>query len=112
MKTADLLIVNASELVVLYGSKSPRRGREMSELGVINDGALAIRNGKISAVGVTSAIKNEFKTSKTIDAKEKVVTPGLIDAHTHLIFAGSRGEEFELSIKGTSYLDIAKAGGG
>ena len=112
MKTADLLIVNASELVVLYGSKSPRRGREMSELGVINDGALAIRNGKISAVGVTSAIKNEFKTSKTIDAKGKVVTPGLIDAHTHLIFAGSREKEFELRIKGTSYLDIAKAGGG
>jgi imidazolonepropionase len=109
---ADLLILHA-ELATVRGS-CPRRGADQGELGVIPDGGLAIVDGKIAAVGPTSAILHDYKAKKadTIDAKGKLVTPGLVDAHTHLIFAGSREDEFERRLKGASYMEIAQAGGG
>lgn len=105
----DLVIKNADELLTLSSS------REDSGLGMIQNGALAVRRGKILWVGRTEEISGKFSLSRDgreIDATGKVVMPGLIDAHTHLVFAGSRENEFEQRIQGLSYQEIAERGGG
>src|SRR5262245_65535294 len=112
MTRADLLVLHA-ELATVRGS-SPRRGADQGEIDLIPDGGVAIVDGKIASVGTTSTILHEYKAKKsdTIDATGKLVTPGLVDAHTHLVFAGSREDEFERRLKGASYMEIAQAGGG
>ena len=109
----DLLIVNASELLTLAGaSETPRTGKQMRELGIIRNGALAIKDGKIFAVGKTSKIKRSFRSEIMINANGKLVLPGFVDAHTHLVFAGFREEEFQMRVEGASYMEILSAGGG
>jgi imidazolonepropionase len=106
----DLIIKNAGELLTLSSSFKDESG-----LGMIRDGAVIIREGRIFWVGKTGDLPNEYGLSKEgqeIDATGKVVMPGLIDSHTHLIFAGSREGEFEQRIQGLSYLEIAEKGGG
>jgi len=106
----DLIIKNAAELLTLSSSI-----REESGLGMIRKGAVAIREGKIFWVGKTEELPKELclnRAGQEIDATDKVVMPGLIDSHTHLVFAGSREHEFEQRIQGLSYLDIAARGGG
>ena len=111
--SADLLIVNAEELVTLAdASRKPRTGKQMRELGIIRDGALAVREGKIIAVGKTKDITKMFKGSTVISAQGKVVLPGFVDPHTHLVFAGSREEEFEMRVEGASFMEILSSGGG
>jgi len=110
---ADLLIENASELATAEGgSKKPLIGKQMQALKIIKDAALAIKKGKIIAVGKTAKIKAEFEATQAIVAKGKTVVPGFIDPHTHLVFAGSREEEFELRLKGATYMEIHRKGGG
>jgi imidazolonepropionase len=84
----------------------------MEDIGLIEDGAVAISNGKIVAVSTSNDILTNYAAHTIIDASEKIVTPGLIDAHTHFVFAGSRETELELKIKGSAYLDILRRGGG
>jgi imidazolonepropionase len=84
----------------------------MQELAIIEDGAVAIKGENIAAVGKSSEIGGEYSAHERIDASAKVVTPGLIDAHTHFVFAGSRENELELKIKGAGYLEILQKGGG
>ncbi len=116
MIQADLIIEGAAELVTLRGNASrPRRGEEMRDLAIIRQGALAARRGKIVWVGPTADLLSAVRPmafSKLIDAYGKTVMPGLVDPHTHLVFAGSRENEFALRIQGKTYLDIAAAGGG
>lgn len=112
-KKVDLLITNANELVTLTGwSEKPAVGSQMRELGIIKGGGVAVQNGKIVAVGKTSKIERRFSSEECIDAAGKTVTPGFVDPHTHLVFAGSREDEFEMRIKGASYIEILKSGGG
>ena len=89
---ADFAIVNANELVTLRGSSGkPKVKDEMNCLDIIRDGAVAVKDGKIVAVGPTKEVQNQLeKRVETVDADGKLVTPGLIDPHVHLIFAGSR----------------------
>jgi len=109
----DLLIQKANEVVTLCGtSRTPVKKEKMKELGVIENGAIVVHEGKIVAVDKTSRIERHFKSMETIDASGKVVMPGFVDPHTHLIFAGSREEEFELRLQGASYLEILAKGGG
>jgi len=87
----------------------------MEDLGIIEDGAVATKGDKIVAVGKTDEVLSKVQTGKTtkvIDARNKVVSPGFVDPHTHPIFAATREEEFEMRIKGKSYQEIAEAGGG
>ena len=108
MKTVDILIKNASELITLKGSNTPRIKQQMSNLSIINNGSIAINDGKIVEVG-----KNlEYAAKETIDAAGKTVMPGFVDSHTHLVFAGSREFELDMKLKGFSYMDILKKGGG
>jgi len=108
----DLLIINANELLTLYGPKRARIGKEMNELGIIEDGAVVVNNGRIVDVGKTSLIKKKYRAKETIDANGKVVMPGFVDSHTHLIYAGTREDELSMKLKSMSYMDILKSGGG
>lgn len=109
----DLLIVNADEMVTLSGeNQKPRTGKQMREIGIIRDGGLAIKDGRIVAVGKTTDITKAFKAENVISANGKIVLPGFVDPHTHLVFAGSQEDEFQMRIEGASYMEILKAGGG
>ena len=109
----DLIIEKANQLVTVKGgSKKPLIRDEMKRLGIIEDGAIAVRNRKVVAVGKTEQINAKYRAEIIIDARGKLVTPGLIDSHTHLIFAGSREDEFEMKLEGISYMEILRKGGG
>ncbi len=116
MIQADLIIEGAAELLTLTGAGNrPRRGEEMGDLGIIRRGALAARRGKIVWVGPTADLTTSVRPMafcKLIDAYGKTVMPGLVDPHTHLVFAGSRENEFVMRIQTKTYLEIAAAGGG
>jgi imidazolonepropionase len=108
----SLAVLHASQLVTLAGPKRPRMGRELPELAVIRDGGMLIRDGRIEAVGPSTEIENKAGDAEVIDAHGKVVLPGFVDAHTHLVFAGNRLDDFERRARGDSYEQIARAGGG
>jgi imidazolonepropionase len=108
---ADLLVVNASEVLTMAGGAVPRAGEEQQDLGLVRNGQVAIHAGKVLKVG-TAAQMRGVKAERTLDARGRVVLPGFVDAHTHLVFAGSREREVELKAAGRSYQDIAREGGG
>jgi len=109
----DLLIVNANELLTLSGdNRKPRIGKHMQNLGIIRRGGLAVKDGRIVAVGKTSEIRKGFTAENMISASGKIVAPGFVDPHTHLVFAGSREDEFQMRVEGASYMEILDAGGG
>jgi len=116
VKRITLLLKNARQLLTLSSDKkAPRRSREMEELGLIEDGAVAVSGKKIVAVGKTKDVLAKVKIdrkTKIINSEDKVVLPGFVDCHTHPIFGATREEEFELRVKGKTYEEIAKAGGG
>jgi imidazolonepropionase len=107
-----LAVLHASQLVTLAGPQRPRVGAELSEIGIIRDGGLLIRDGSIELVGSSSEIEKKAGDAEVIDARRKVVLPGFVDAHTHLVFAGNRLDDFERRARGDTYEQIAKAGGG
>jgi imidazolonepropionase len=111
--TSNLLILGASQLLTLRG-RAPRRGKALSHLGIIKDGALLLRDGLIAAVGTRAEIEAlpESRGAEKIDLGRRAVLPGFVDSHTHLIHAASRAEEYELKIAGASYEEIARKGGG
>ncbi|MFI5340774.1 MAG: imidazolonepropionase [Candidatus Methylomirabilales bacterium] len=116
MIQADLIIEGAAELLTLRGNSiRPRRGEEMRDLGIVRQGALAARRGKIAWVGPTTDLLTSVRPvafSRLIDAYGKTVMPGLVDPHTHLVFAGTRENEFDMRIQGKTYQEIAASGGG
>jgi len=103
---ADIVIRNASELLTMAGGV--KAGRRMREPGIITGADIAVRDGRITAVGRSLPFKGETE----IDATGKVVMPGFVDTHTHLVFAGSRESELEMKIEGLSYMEILRQGGG
>jgi imidazolonepropionase len=105
-------IVNIAQLVTVSGSARPRTGAELSDLAIINDAALLIEDGRITAAGPYNEIKPKGLPHAVVDANQRCVTPGFVDAHTHLVFAGNRAAEFEQRIAGATYQQIAAAGGG
>ncbi|WP_348261153.1 imidazolonepropionase [Telmatobacter sp. DSM 110680] len=108
-----IAIVNIGQLVTVAGSSHPRVGAELSELAIIEDAAMLIEGDRITTTGEYSSLKSEIPAGATvIDAKYRCVTPGFIDAHTHLVFASNRAAEFEQRIAGATYQQIAAAGGG
>ncbi len=112
----DLVIFNANELITMntkFGA--PRIGKNMSELSIIDNGAIGIKNDRIIYVGTTDELISKFSLNEIktkIDAKNKLVTPGFVDPHTHIIFDGSRENELQMKLDGKSYLEILQAGGG
>ncbi len=116
--TAPCLLINVRQLVTLQGGAAPRRGRELGELSIIEDGAVLCAAGKIVAVGSTrdalrdSWLKGKRKKLREIDCRSKVVLPGFVDSHTHPVFTSPRLIDFEKRTAGASYEEIAAAGGG
>ena len=113
-KDCDLIIKSIGQLLTLAGD-APKKRSEMSNLAIVENAAVASKNGKIVAVGKEDSVISEINlldNAKEINANNKVITPGLIDCHTHLVFSGSREEEFYLRIKGEDYLKILRGGGG
>ena len=103
--------VEASSAVSIAPSR-PRRGEAMNELGLIEDGAVAVRRGLITLAGTTEEVLAQTEADEVIDASNRVVMPGFVDPHTHLVFASSREDEFELRLRGATYMEIMAAGGG
>ncbi len=112
MQDCDLIIIHAAELVTCASDGKPKRGAAMRELGTIKDGAVAIADGRIVGVGETSSILPAFEADKVINAEGRVVCPGFVDPHTHIVYAGDRLDEFEMKIRGADYLEILTGGGG
>jgi len=113
---ADLIMVNAGELVTLTGSPVPHRGPDCRKLSIIkNDGALACRAGTVVWTGSTSDLLREVTAlpgAVEYDLEGRLITPGFVDSHTHPIYAGTRQKEFALRAEGADYEEIAAAGGG
>lgn len=110
----DLLIYHASELLTVAGP-GPLAGPLQGRLGAIPDGAVAAVGERIFLVGPTEVVLRRVKPAPNatlIDARGKTVLPGFVDAHTHLIFAGARDEEWEMRLRGATYQEITAAGGG
>jgi imidazolonepropionase len=113
MSDKTLAVVNCGQMVTLAGPARPRVGEELRELGIISWGALLVRDGRITAAGTYAEIKQEItRHTEIVDAAGHLVTPGFVDAHTHLIFGGNRADEFEQRLAGATYQEIAAAGGG
>ncbi len=110
--TIDLIVHNCSELHTLEGPDRPRIGEEMSDTGLIKDGALAVDDGKVIDYGPSIDILSNYQAEKKVDASGKTVIPGFVDPHTHLVFAGSREDELVMKIKGKTYMEILESGGG
>ena len=108
---ADLLVQNAAQLLTI-ASSGPQAGQEMGELGLMPNGSVAIRQGRIVNVGPAQQLRGEVRARRILDASGRVVMPGFVDPHTHLVFAGSRVDEFEMRLSGATYLEIMEAGGG
>ncbi len=108
-----LAIVNIGQLVTLSGPARPRTGPELRDLGILSDAAMLIENDRILAVGPSAELRPRIpRDAIVIDAEHRCVTPGFVDAHTHIVFAGNRADEFEKRIAGATYQEIAAAGGG
>lgn len=113
--TVDLLIEHAAQVVTPAGTGGPLAGQRQGELEIIPDGAVAIAGGRIVAIGSTVAVQASVglsRQTRVLDARSCVVTPGLVDAHTHVVYAGDRIPEYEQRARGETYAAILAAGGG
>lgn len=114
----DLLFIkHAAQLITVEGhTEKPAKKQAMSEITVIENGAVLVQDGKVLDVGETSVIEAKYPEliadAQQIDATNKTVTPGLIDPHTHLVHAGTRENEYAMRLQGKTYMDIMNAGGG
>ena len=105
-KQVDVLVLNSNETITL---DSPDRE---NGLGVIDNGGVAINQGKVVLAASTEMLERKFRSRRTIDAEDEIILPGFVDPHTHLVFAGARDAEFQLRIEGISYMDVLREGGG
>ena len=108
---ADLLLVNAAQ-VVTCASDDVKRGADLQEVEIVEKGAVAVHEGKIVAVGETADLKQSITAEETVDVQGCAICPGFVDPHTHTVFGGDRVHEFEMRIRGASYMEIMAAGGG
>jgi imidazolonepropionase len=109
---ADLLVYGAVQVLTLASPDGPKRGDAMRELGIVADGAVAIAGGRVLAVGPSAELRWQVQAARTLDAGGRLLMPGFVDPHTHLVWAGERADEFEMRIAGASYVQIMAAGGG
>lgn len=105
-----MLIHHISQLITL--TETAQSGKDLGTLNIIEHGALLIREGQIEATGSEDHFLSRYPDEPRLDARGKVVLPGFVDPHTHLVFAGDRAAEFEMRLEGKSYMEIMAAGGG
>ena len=107
-----LLFVNAAQVVTCRGVGAARRGREMSDAGVVTGVAVAVTDGTIAEVGPQAELEHTYANASRVDCGGRLLTPGLVDSHTHAVFGKPRFEEQELRAAGLDYMEIARRGGG
>ena len=107
----DLLVHSAGQLCVVPGP-GPQRGTDLGTLGIVEDGAVAARDGIVVEVGPSSVLRGRYQAQIDIDAGGCSVLPGFVDPHTHIPWSGQRADEFEMRLQGASYMEIMAAGGG
>lgn len=113
MPDVDLLLHSATQLCVAPPDHGgPQRGASLGNLGLIEDGALALKDGRVLAAGTTADLRARFSAARELDCAGKVLCPGFVDPHTHLVWMGDRAVEFERRIAGATYMEIMAAGGG
>lgn len=105
-----MLIHSSSQLLTLAGG--PQRGKSLGTLGIIENGAVVVRDEKIVAAGTTAELRASYPHEPTLDANGSVLMPGFVDPHTHIIWGGDRASEFEMKMAGKPYLEILAEGGG
>ncbi|MBI3159500.1 MAG: imidazolonepropionase [Chloroflexi bacterium] len=105
-----MLIHSANQILTLAGG--PQKGARLGRLGILEDGAIYIEDGRIAAVGPSGELRRRYAGAPEVDAIGRVALPGFVDPHTHVIWAGDRAAEFELRLEGKAYLEILAAGGG
>jgi imidazolonepropionase len=110
MSHFDTLITNIGQLLTMEGN-GPAKGEQMKTLPVLENAVIGLKDGKIAFIGTNEEAEG-FRAAQVIDANGKLVTPGLVDPHTHLVFGGSREHELALKQQGVPYLEILKRGGG
>lgn len=108
----DLIIHNAAQIATCASSGRPKRGATLKDVGLISTAAVAIHKGVIKGVGSSAEILNHYTAPNLINAAGQAIVPGFVDCHTHTVFGGDRVHEFEMRIRGASYMDIMAAGGG
>ncbi|TET39316.1 MAG: imidazolonepropionase [Planctomycetota bacterium] len=108
----DLIITNISRCATLRGAKRPRTGAELERLSIVKGAAIAVRHGRIVAVGKARSVSRKVRPKQIIDAGGRFAAPGFVDPHTHIVFAASREHEFDMRVRGKSYVEITRAGGG
>jgi imidazolonepropionase len=111
MRGVDVLI-DRVQVATVSGGEGPLAGDAQRDIGLLSDAAIAVQGGLVAAVGSRDRVLSEVDPQNVLDGGGRLVTPGLVDAHTHLVFAGTRAAEFEMRIEGATYLEIMAAGGG
>lgn len=109
---ADLIVCDCRQILTLRGKNSPGSGRDMNDPGIIPDAAIAIRDGKILALGPQAEILSNYTSDAMVSAGGNIVLPGFVDCHTHPVFVHTREDEFAQRLAGRTYVEIALAGGG
>jgi imidazolonepropionase len=112
MAEHEILVLEATQILTCPGGSGPRRRAALSNIGLVEDGAVAIRAGKVEAVGGRSDLRDRFPDAERINLTGHVLAPGLVDSHTHAVFGRWRLDEYELRCAGLPYMEIAKRGGG
>lgn len=112
MQQVDLLVHSIGQLLTIASPGGPKRGAAMRDLGLVEDGAVAMADGRIVAVGPSAWVRAQVTAREELDAGGRVALPGFVDAHTHLVFADDRADEFEQRLAGATYQQIMAAGGG
>ncbi|HEY6089959.1 MAG TPA: imidazolonepropionase [Gemmatimonadaceae bacterium] len=107
-----LVFVNASQVVTCAGPARARKGAEMGDVGILKNTAVAVSDGRIAAIGAAADLQAAYATAEVVDCRGGVLTPGLVDSHTHAVFGKGRFEEHELRAQGFDYMEIAQQGGG
>src|SRR5580765_618296 len=110
--TRDLLFVNASQVVTCAGPARARKGKEMGDAGILTNTAIAVSDGRIAMIGAARDLEHAYADADVIDCRGGVITPGLVDSHTHAVFGKPRFEEHEQRAEGLDYMEIASRGGG
>jgi imidazolonepropionase len=112
MEDVDLLLYNAEQLCVVPCHPGPQRGAALGDLGLIPNGAIAVKDGRIVAIGTSPELRAAYNAGTMLDATGRCVIPGFVDPHTHLPWMGDRADEFEQRLRGATYMEIMAAGGG
>ncbi len=105
-RKVDLVVAGSKEAVTLHAPQ------DSEDLGIIEDGGVAIRQGRIVEAASTQLLERKYKAREVVDVNGQTILPGFVDPHTHLVFSGSREEEFQLRVEGAGYLQVLKKGGG